>query len=412
VHQLTTREPGLGSSFRKLWFATGSSNLADGIMTVGVPLIAVTLTRSPLLISLAAVLSWLPWLLISLYAGVAADRYDRRRIMMLATTTRVALLAVVTVIAVSGTLSLPVLYLTVLIVGTAAVFSDTSAQSLLPMLVEREHLGKANGRLVAAQTVANQFLGAPIAGVLVGIASALIFGVAGACFGVAAVLLWSIRGQFRVTTPSTRSVRADIGAGLRYLWSHKVLRSMASGLGLLNLGGGAYSAVLVLWVVGDQSRIGMPEVGYGIAMGAIGVGAVLGSVLVERVTRVVSPALALSAALLIMPVMLLLPVVLPLPAVLIVAMVPYGVGSGFVNVIMVTTRQRIVPDDVLGRTNASYRMVGLGAIPLGALIGGMIGEVASVQTALLAGVAFCVAAAAAVARNVTPTTLRDAEHAG
>jgi MFS family permease len=401
----------LGRRFVFLWGATGSSNLADGILAVGVPLLAVTLTRSPMQISLISALVWLPWLLVSLPAGVAADRYDRRQIMVIATLARVALLGVVTVIAASDALSMPVLYLTVLIAGTAAVFSDTSAQSLLPMVVHRDQLSKANGRLVSVQTIANSFLGAPIAGFVVGVAAALVFGLVGACFVVAALLLWRVRGDFAVERQEHRPMREDIATGLRYLWGHRLLRSMACSLGLLNLGSNAYAAVLVLWVVGPESRIGMPEAGYGFAIGAIGVGAIAGSLLVERVAPRIGSARTLSIALLMMSVVLSLPILFPHPAVLIAAMIPFGLGSGTVNVVFVATRQRIVPADMLGRTNASFRMVGLGVIPLGALFGGFVGETIGLSAALFSGVIICLVAWMVVARYVTQSAMTAAERA-
>jgi MFS family permease len=402
----------LGRSYVYLWSATGSSNLADGILLTGAPLLAVTLTRSPILVALATTLLWLPWLLVSLFAGAAADRHDRRRIMVVATWSRVVLLGLVAALAAFDGLSLPVLYATVFIAGTAAVFSDTSAQSMLPMIVQREQLPKANGRLVAVQTVANQFLGAPLAGILVGVAAAAVFGAVGLCFALAGVLLLRIRGTFRVVQDVRRPMRREIADGLRFLWKHRVLRNLAISSGLFNLGSNAYMAVFVLWLVGSQSQVGLSEAGYGFAVGAVGVGAVVGSLLVERIAPRLGTARTYSLGFLVLSLLLAVPVLVPTPVMVFVAVVPIGACVGIVNVLVVSMRQRMVPPQLLGRVNASYRMIGLGCVPVGAILGGLVAQLVALQASFIAGIALCLIAFGVVARYVTPSAVAAAERAG
>ena len=116
----------MGRSFRWLWTASGLSNVGDGVAIVGVALIAVTLTRSPLLISLVSAAAALPWLLLTLHAGALADRYDRRRIMVMANWTRAGVLTAVALTAWLGVLNLPVLVAGAFLIGIAEVFADTS----------------------------------------------------------------------------------------------------------------------------------------------------------------------------------------------------------------------------------------------------------------------------------------------
>ncbi|NDL59349.1 MFS transporter [Phytoactinopolyspora mesophila] len=401
--------PPLGRGFLHLWAASGISNLGDGILLIGGPLLAVTVTRSPFLVSLVTAAIWLPWLLFALHAGAVADRYDRRRIMMVASWSRATGLLLAVVFTAIGELNLPVLYAAVLLVGIAEVFSDTSAQSMLPMIVPKSRLGDANGRLIAAQTVANNFLGAPLAGVLVGVAAASVFGAAGLCYALAGLLLLRIRGRHRVESVSTQTMRADIGAGLRYLWAHSLLRNLATSAGLINFGSNAYMAVFVLWVVGDESEIGLTPAGYGIVASVLGLGAVLGSLVVERVTRKFGASQTLIGALLLMSCLLLAPVVAPSVAVLVPAAVGIGACGAATNVIVVSMRQRLVPEELLGRVNASYRMIGMGGIPAGAVGGGVLGSAAGLPVVFFSAVGLCVVAVGLVAYRVSPRALAAAE---
>ncbi|WP_166351729.1 MFS transporter [Phytoactinopolyspora limicola] len=403
------RRPPLGRRFGYLWAASGISNLGDGVLLIGGPLLAVTVTRSPFLVSIVTAAVWLPWLLFALPAGALADRLDRRRVMMVASWSRAVGLAAVAVLVARGELNLPVLYAAALLVGVAEVFSDTSAQSILPMMVPRSRLGDANGRLIAAQTVSNHFLGAPLAGVLVGVAAASVFGAAGLCYALAGLLLLRVRGRYRVDVVSTRPMRTDIAAGLRYLWDHRLLRSLAVSSGLINLGSNAYFAVFVLWVVGEESRMGLTAAQYGLMASALGVGAVVGSLLVERVVRRLGAAQTLLTALATMCSVMAVPVLAPEPRVLFPAALLIGAASAGVNVIVVSMRQRLVPDILLGRVNASYRMIGMGGIPVGALGGGALGSIAGLPVVFGAAIALFVVAVIVVVFRVSPKALAAAE---
>jgi MFS family permease len=399
----------LGRAFGLLWGASGASNLADGILHVGAPLLAVTLTRSPFLVSLVTAAVWLPWLLFALHAGAIADRNDRRKIMLAASLSRAGVLAAVVVLTATAGLNLPVLYAAVFLVGVAEVFSDTSAQSMLPMIVSKARLGDANGRLVAAQTVANDFLGAPLAGVLVGIAAATVFGAAGLGYALAGILLLRIKGRFRVQTASTESLRSDIAAGLRLLWEHRLLRGLALAAGLLNLATNAYMAVFVLWTVGPESAVGLSAVGYGVFAAAAGVGAVIGSLLVARVTMRVGQSQTLIASLLILSGVLVVPVILPVPGAVLAVGFVIGVCVAAASVIVVSMRQRLVAEEFLGRVNASYRLIGVGGVPIGAIGGGALGTLAGLPAVFYAAIALCLSAVVFAATQVSPRSLAAAE---
>ncbi|MFD1499777.1 MFS transporter, partial [Streptosporangium lutulentum] len=159
--------PPLGIAYWRLWTSSGLSNLADGIFKIALPLVAIRFTDSPTLIAGLTFALTLPWLLFALQAGALADRLDRRRAMLCANTVRAVLLAALTLTVVVGIGSIWALYIIAICVGVAETVYDTSAQSILPQVVSRDLLSRANGHLHAAELAANQFVGPPLGGFLV-----------------------------------------------------------------------------------------------------------------------------------------------------------------------------------------------------------------------------------------------------
>jgi MFS family permease len=386
----------LGRAFGFLLSSTALSNLADGVLKVGAPLLAVSYTRSPALVALAGAAATLPWLLLAMPAGALADRLDRRRIMVVANTSRALLLVVAAVLAALGLMNLWVLLAVVLLACAAEVPADTAAQSVLPMVVTGDDLTRANGRIVGAQVVGNDFAGAPLAGVLVTALPAAVLGAPGLLYGAAALLLLGMRGRFlprRAATPSP--VARDIAESLRYLFSHRFLRTLAMCAGLLNTSFSAYFAVFVLWAVGDGSRMGLTPGGYGLVMSALAVGALAGSLVAGRAGRLAGALLggrsgdaaALVALWAVCALLHLVPLLLPIPWLLYVTAVGWGAAGAAANVLVISTRQRIIPGELLGRVNAAYRLIGMGGMPLGAALGGLLGEVAGLPAVFLGATA-------------------------
>ncbi|MFD2353286.1 MFS transporter [Nonomuraea ferruginea] len=301
---------------------------------------------------------------------------DRRRIMVAANAARAAVLAVATALAALGLMNLWVLLTAVFLACVSEVFADTSAQAALPMAVPETELTRANGRVVGVQILGNDFAGAPLAGLLVTVLPAAVLGAPGLLYGVAGLLLLGMRGRFLAPREAPRPVAGEIAESLRYLWSHRFLRTLALSAGLINTAGAAYFGVLVLWVVGDGSPMGLAPSGYGLMLTVFAVGALAGS-LVARPGR--SPGRgrarlrhalgglrpgAPGAG----------PAAGPLAAVRDGGRV--GVSGAAANVLVISTRQRIIPGELLGRVNAAYRLLGMGGMPLGAALGGLAGEVA------------------------------------
>jgi MFS family permease len=377
--------PALGARYWRLWTSAALSNLADGVLKVGLPLVAIDFTRSPALIAGLVFAFTLPWLLFALPAGAIADRFDRRRLMLGANLVRAALLAVLVLAVLLDAGSIWALYAVALCVGTAETIYDTAAQSIMPQLVRRDQLPRANGRLYAAELVSNEFAGPPLAGFLVaaGVVVALVAPVALWGVAVAAVLL--VRGSFRVERVQARptTLRADIAEGTRFLWRNRILRVFAAVVGVFNFTSSAKEAVLVLYVVGSASAMGLTEQAYGWLLSTVAVGSLCGSLLAERVKQVLGRARTLVVSFFAGTLSIGILSVTVNPFVVGAAFFVGGAGVMIANITTVSLRQTITPDRLLGRVNSGHRLVAWGAKPLGAAAGGVLAQLLGLRAVFI-----------------------------
>jgi MFS family permease len=400
-----------GGNFKKLWTASVVSNFGDGLTLVAYPWLASAVTRDPVAIGAVTVTRFLPWLLLSLPAGVLTDRVDRRRLVVLMDAIRFVVtsaVAVAVMLAADGlpspdevaagalaeqhrVLLLGMLYVAGCLLGAAEVLRDNSAQTLLPAIVPSEHLERANGRLYSAELIMNSFVGPPVAGLLLGVAFGLPFLVDAATFGLAAALVALLVGEFRPVrqspviggTESRASWRVELMEGLRWLWSHRLLRALAISLGGLNLLALVEGAVYVLFA---QEVLDVGPTGYGLlALGTAG-GGVLGAMFAAPLSGRLGTGPSLQLTVAVSAAAPLAIFLWPDPFVYFVAMAMVTFVGVVWNVITVAFRQAIIPDHLLGRVNSVYRFIGWGVMPIGSLLGGAIvawtGSGASRDTAL------------------------------
>ena len=406
-------EPGrLGRPFWQLWSASSLSNLADGLVKIALPLIAATLTDSPGLVAGVTLAVTLPWLLFALPAGALADRVDRRLAMVTADVVRaaaVAVLAVPLVLRLEATAAaIWALYALALLLGTAETVYDTCAQSILPQVVARDRLPRANGRLIAAELTANEFIGPPLGGLLVAAGVAAAFATPAALWAAAVGVLLLLRGSFSVPREEPTTLRADVAEGLRYLWRHRLLRTLAAMTGLFNLATNATFAVFVLYAVGPDSTMGLTEVAYGLLFATLAAGSLVGALLADPIIRRLGRSRSLFLGIL-GGVGIGIPALTTNPLVIAAAFLIGGLTNALWNVVAVSLRQRITPDRILGRINSSYRLVAWGTRPLGAAAGGLLGELLGLR-AVFATAAALILATLLGMTQVTDTAIRAAEH--
>jgi MFS family permease len=407
-------EPGrLGLAFWQLWSASALSNLADGLVKIALPLIAVTLTDSPGLVAGVTLAVTLPWLVFALPAGALADRVDRRIAMVTANSIRataVAVLAVTLVLGLeSSTAAIWALYLVALVLGTAETMYDTCAQSILPQVVPRDRLPRANGRLIAAELTANEFVGPPLGGLLVAAGVAAAFVTPAALWAAAVGALLLLRGGFAVPRAEPTTLRADVAEGLRYLWGHRLLRTLAAMTGLFNFATNATFAVFVLYAVGTNSAMGLTEVGYGVLFASLAAGSLIGALLADPIIGRLGRSRSLFLGILGGVGTVGIAAVTTNPLVIAAVFLLGGLTNALWNVVAVSLRQRITPDRILGRINSSYRLVAWGTRPLGAAAGGLLGELLGLRAVFTVAAALILATLLGMTQ-VTDTAISTAEH--
>lgn len=355
----------------RLWTADGLSNLADGVLKTAVPLIAVGLTRDAVAVAGLGVAFTLPWLLCALPAGALVDRVDRKRAMLAANAVRGALLLVL-----FGVHELWALYAVALCVGVTETIYDTAAQSIVPQIVDRDLLPRANGRLYAVELMANEFAGPPLAGLLVGVGTMAAFGAPVALWAAAVAVLATLPGRFTVERTEPSTLRADIAEGLRFLVRHPILRTFTVSVGLFNLATSAAFTMLPLYAISTMNL--SPQV-YGVLIASTAVGSLLGSLLAERVERWLGRARVLPLTFVISAVTIAVPTVTTNPVTVGIGLFTGSAGVMVANIVMVSLRQRITPDRLLGRLNSAHRLVAWGSKPLGAALGGAVAATIGVR---------------------------------
>jgi MFS family permease len=409
TEQIETR--GLGRPFRAQLVSTGLANLGDGVLGTVAPLLALSLTTSPVQISLLSAATWLPWLVFGVAAGVVVDRVDRRSVQVIALVARAGLLAAGAALGVFGLLTMPLLVAVALAYGVTEVFADLGATSIIPDLVPAERLPAANGRVIGVQQVANAFLGGPLAGAVIVLGAGVSLGLPAALAALAAVALATgLRGRFRSIGADDRVEGSwkQVREGLRFLVRHPVMRPLVLTSSILNLASTAYYAVFVLWAVGPASAMRLTESQFPLVMLGFALGAVAGSLVAQRVQDRLGEVVTIVSMLTGSVVLMLVPVFWPNGWAVAVSVTVVGVTNTIGNVVSQSMRQRLVPRALLGRVSGASRTLSYGLMPLGAVLGGVVGEWAGLPVTFVGAVVVSLAACTHLAvslRNGTNLTL-------
>ena len=362
--------------FHRLVTASAASNLADGALLTVMPLVALSITRDPGAFATVTLVGRLPWLLVALPAGALNDRLDRRITMVRVNAARVALIGALALVVAMGRQELWMLYLVAFALGVGETFYDTAAQSIVPSLVpDHRRLERANSRLYAVEVTANQFVGPALGGLIAGIALTGGLSASAAAYLLATIALATIVGNYRPVAPGAGKtrLRTDIVEGVRYLAHHPLLRALAVCVGVSNLASTAMFAVFPLFAIAP-GPMGLDGAGFGLLLASLAAGSVCGSFLVEPIVRRLGPRRALLFAMAGQPVMAVVPAVTSSALWIAAAFATSGAIVIGWNVLTVSLRQRIVPDHLLARVNAGYRLMAWGTMPIGAAIGGFVAE--------------------------------------
>jgi predicted MFS family arabinose efflux permease len=357
----------LGADFWKLWASSAVSNLGDGVTMVAGPLLVASISPNPAAVAGAAFAQQLPWLLFALISGAWADRLDRRRLVVAVNVVRCGTLGVLTLAVATGSAGVPLILIVCVVLGTGETLADTASAAFVPALVPPASRPRANSLLYANFNLINQFAAKPLGAWLFVVAAFLPFGLNAATFGVSALLVASIRP---LPAPPERSGRltSEISSGVRFLFAHRLLRTLAVTMAGANLVFGAAFAVFVLYAT---QRLGLSDIGYGVLLLAFAVGGFLGTLVAPRLLRAVGASRLLRLGLLVEAALHTTLALTTNPLVAALMIVIFGIHTTVWGVIVTTIRQRDIPAELFGRVTSVYSLIDVAGAALGSLLGGL-----------------------------------------
>jgi MFS family permease len=391
VRSLGPSDPARDPDFRRFWLGETVSLLGTQVTTLALPLTAIlVLDAGPAEIGILGAAAFIPFLLFGLPAGAWIDRHRRRPVLIAANAGRAVLIGLVPLSAALGVLRFELLVVVAFLVGALSVAFEVGYLAYVPRLVGPQRLLAANARLSASASAAE--VGGPgLAGLLIGALSAPFALVVDALsYAVSAVSLASIRRPEPAPPldgPARPGIGGELREGFRTVFGHRVVRVLAGEAATFNVFNQVFVGVLLLYATGTLG-LDAPTVGAMLSIGSVG--ALLGSLAAAGIARRMGLGRALVA-------MMILACTTPLAVpfvggpphlaaaaiALIFALEGFGIAVTVVNVI--SLRQAVTPDGMLARMNATYRTLTYGMIPLGALLGGVLGELVGLHATLLVG---------------------------
>lgn len=385
----------LGTAFWSLSGAALVSNIGDGAAFIGFPVLASTLTRDPRLLAGVAVAQRLPWLLLSLFTGALADHFDRRRIMACVEGLRMVAVGALGMLIFAHFHPLAAIYLAAFTLGSLETAFNGASGAILPQLVSRSSLGRANGYLYAMQWSGEGIVGQAVGGLLAAMALSLPFFFDSATFAVSgAVLILALprrsRSEHRSMDESpTRHgtlgmIGRDVLEGLAWFRGNQAVKLVTAFISGLAFCQAAVMGVLVLWA---QRYLHVSPAGYGLLLTVATSGLACAAVLTGRFMPRVGPVrLLVLAGFTAGGSYLALAMTGSFPiAAAIMILESAAVTMG--NVVSFTLRQTLIPTELMGRVGNAMRTSILGAVPAGALTGGLLAHSLGLRTMfVLAGV--------------------------
>ena len=370
-------------NFRLLWSATALSNLGDGLRLVALPLLATSVTEDPRLIAGVTVAQRLPWLFFILPGGAWADRMDRRVLRMRLDMVRAVVMATLVATVLVDRVSIWAIFVVAAVLASAEAVVDSSSMAMVPATVDQADLERAVGRLGSTELAMNDLVGPPLGGLLFGLAVAIPFGLDALSFAAAALVMGFMGGSFRASAGEARPdrrvpMRSSLREGISWLWDHRLLRTLAlvsTALGTASFIGNA------VFVIFATDELGLSDFGYGVLLVPGALGGIGGSLIAPRfrhfsLRRSLTAAVVGSGASIWLMSLTSSPILVGLLSAVSLATVMVW------NVLTLALRQRLIPDDLLGRVGASYRFLVYLGMPFGALVGGVITNIYGVRSAL------------------------------
>ena len=378
----------LGPAFNRLFSASVISNLSDGLLAVAAPLLAISLTKDPVLISLLSAFVMLPWLLFAIPIGLIVDRSNKRLLITFTNSIRFIAAGLVALAISTDTITIYWLLLATFVIGTCEVATDTAAQSLIPVILDKKNFEKANSRLNIAETVIQNFIGAPLSGFLYATAIVLPFILNSLGFLIAAIFVLMIPAHLISHGPAEaeddlekKSFLAEIKFGLNYLWNDRPLRRLVATTTSLGFFYSLSTSTLILFIT---ETLGVQAKYFGVLMAGAGSGAVLGGILTPALSKRFGRGGVLAVAIFVSSITVLFQGLAPNVWVF----GAIGFVSSFTitnwNILLMSCYQVLIPAELYGRIHGARRTFVWGVMPIGAFLGGVIAH-AGLRIPLLVG---------------------------
>lgn len=366
----------LGPAFNRLFSASVISNLSDGLLAVAAPLLAITLTKDPVLISMMSALVMLPWLLFAIPIGLVVDRVDKRLLITCTNSLRFIISGLLALAISTDFITIYWLFLAAFLIGICEVASDTAAQSLIPVILEKKHYEHANSRISTAETVIQNFIGAPLSGFLYAIAIVLPFALNSLGFLIAAIFVFLIPAhlvahsrEIQVVDDEKITFIGEIKFGLSYLWNDEKLKFLVifgtSTAFFFSLA----TSTTILFIT---ETLKMDPKFFGVFMAISGTGAVVASLVTPAMSKKLGRGNVLSYAIIAASVTILLQGLSSNIWIFTII----GFISAFVitnwNILLMSSYQVLIPPHLYGRIHGARRTFIWGVMPIGAFCGGVI----------------------------------------
>lgn len=365
----------LGSRFWRLWSAAASSNLADGISLTAIPLLAVSLTDDARLVAGVTAVRFLPFLVFGLPLGVVVDTFDRRLTAIVSAIGRSFIAILLALIVVADVARIEHLLVAAFVVGLGEVVADSGLPAMVRAVVQTDQLELANSRMASAQSVANIMIGPALGALLFAIESWIPLASIAFSLLAAAGILVLLPGSFKPPEvpedEKEESFAQQLTLGLRFVWSHSVLRPLALTVAVFAFLSEAGNAVFVVLA---KDWLGLSDFEYGLLFSADAVAALLMSLVVARVVKRIGHAGSFQLSIVLFAFANALFGSFAFLPLMYLGVVAGGASDPTWNVVSSTVRQRLVPDEVYGRMMTAYLFIAWGMQPVGAFLGGVVAE--------------------------------------
>ena len=367
----------MGPAFNRMWASSIISNLSDGILIAAAPLLAISLTDSTVLISAIGAMVMLPWLLFAIPIGVLVDRVDRRFILAGANATRSAVVGMLALLIATDQVTIYWLLVASFVIGVCEVAADTTAQSLIPQIVDEKNFEKGNSRLQISETVIQGFVGAPLSGFIYAIAIALPFFINSLGLAIASLLALSIPIKYLqdVRTDNVEKEKkkfvADMKFGIRYLYNEKALRRLVVTTASIGVCYSMATATMVLFII---KELELPKQLFGVILALQSIGAIAGAFMAPRLSKKYGRSKVMTFGIVSSSILILVEGFSPNIYVLVALSTLGGFAISQWNILLMATYQTVIPNELYGRIHGTRRTLVWGMMPIGSLLGGVLAQ--------------------------------------